>query len=162
MFYVPSRPLPPSTMILHALAARPTMASLMLVMLVMPVMLATPVMARQPVAVAEATDEAPGGMPKVPPLPEGTPEQLMQFITKLKQANVKPTSRKEMMAYMSDMAAVSLQAAEKILSQVKSTDALHDPAAKMKLESLMMLGRMGDEKAAAEMTAFAASLVNSP
>ena len=68
MFHVPSRPLPPSTMILHALAARPTMASLMLVMpvmLVMLAMLATPVMARQPVAVAAATDEAPGGMPTV-------------------------------------------------------------------------------------------------
>ena len=136
-------------------------------------MLATavaPVMARQPggksnaggVAQAEATDQPGRGALKVPPLPEGSPEQLMQFIDKLKQANFQPSSRQEMMAYMRDVAAVSLQAADKILAQVKPADAMHDRAAKMKLESLMMLGRLGDEKAAADMATYAASLVNSP
>jgi thiol-disulfide isomerase/thioredoxin len=109
--------------------------------------------------------DAPGAaqaMPKVPPLPEGTPEEMMQFIAGLKQANVRPASRKEMIAYMRDVAAVSLQAADKILAQVKPADPLHDPAAKMKLESLMMLGRFGDEKAAADMATYAATLINSP
>ena len=122
---------------------------------------ATLLMARQPGAVADAPGAA-QAMPKVPPLPEGTPEQMMQFIAGLKQANVKPASRKEMMAYMRDVAAVSLQAADKILAQVKPADPLHDPAAKMKLESLMMLGRFGDEKAAADMATYAATLTNSP
>ena len=122
---------------------------------------ATFLMARQPGAVAEGPAAA-QGMPKVPPLPEGTPEQMMQFIANLKQANVRPSSRKEMIAYMRDVAAVSLQAADKILAQVKPADPLHDPAAKMKLESLMMLGRFGDEKAAADMATYAATLINSP
>ena len=122
---------------------------------------ATLLMARQPGAVADAPGAA-QAMPKVPPLPEGTPEQMMQFIAGLKQANVRPASRKEMMAYMQDVAAVSLQAADKILAQVKPADPLHDPAAKMKLESLMMLGRFGDEKAAADMATYAATLTNSP
>ena len=122
---------------------------------------ATLLMARQPGAVADAPGAA-QAMPKVPPLPEGTPEQMMQFIAGLKQANVRPASRKEMMAYMRDVAAVSLQAADKILAQVKPADPLHDPAAKMKLESLMMLGRFGDEKAAADMATYAATLTNSP
>jgi len=122
---------------------------------------ATLLMARQPGAVADAPGAA-QAMPKVPPLPEGTPEQMMQFIAGLKQANVRPASRKEMMAYMRDVAAVSLQAADKILAQVKPADPLHDPAAKMKLESLMMLGRFGDEKAAADMATYAATLINSP
>jgi len=122
---------------------------------------ATLLMARQPGAVADAPGAA-QAMPKVPPLPEGTPEQMMQFIASLKQANVRPASRKEMMAYMRDVAAVSLQAADKILAQVKPADPLHDPAAKMKLESLMMLGRFGDEKAAADMATYAATLINSP
>ncbi|MCX7432193.1 MAG: TlpA disulfide reductase family protein [Planctomycetia bacterium] len=122
---------------------------------------ATLLMARQPGAVADAPGAA-QAMPKVPPLPEGTPEQMMQFIAGLKQANVRPASRKEMMAYMQDVAAVSLQAANKILAQVKPADPLHDPAAKMKLESLMMLGRFGDEKAAADMATYAATLINSP
>jgi len=118
-------------------------------------------MARQPGAVAEPPG-AKQGMPKVPPLPEGTPEQMMEFIANLKQANVRPASRKEMMAYMRDVASVSLQAADKILAQVKPADPLHDPAAKMKLESLMMLGRFGDEKAAADMATYAATLIDSP
>ena len=122
---------------------------------------ATLLMARQPGAVADAPGAA-QAMPKVPPLPEGTPEQMMQFIAGLKQANVRPASRKEMIAYMRDVAAVSLQAADKILAQVKPADPLHDPAAKMKLESLMMLGRFGDEKAAADMATYAATLINSP
>ena len=122
---------------------------------------ATLLMARQPGAVADAPGAA-QAMPKVPPLPEGTPEQMMQFIAGLKQANVRPASRTEMIAYMRDVAAVSLQAADKILAQVKPADPLHDPAAKMKLESLMMLGRFGDEKAAADMATYAATLINSP
>ncbi|MFM1996682.1 MAG: hypothetical protein RLZZ111_1069 [Planctomycetota bacterium] len=117
--------------------------------------------ARQPGAVAEPPGAA-KGMPKVPPLPEGTPEQLMQFIAELKQSSVRPSSRQEMMAYMKDVAAVSRQAADKILAQVKPGDPLHDPAAKMKLESLMMLGRLGDEQAAADMATYAATLINSP
>ena len=122
---------------------------------------ATLLMARQPGAVADAPGAA-QAMPKVPPLPEGTPEEMMRFVAGLKQANVRPASRKEMMAYMRDVAAVSLQAADKILAQVKPADPLHDPAAKMKLESLMMLGRFGDEKAAADMATYAATLINSP
>jgi thiol-disulfide isomerase/thioredoxin len=122
---------------------------------------ATLLMARQPGGGAEGVDAA-QGMPKVPPLPAGTPQEMMQFIANLKQANVRPTSRKEMMAYMRDVAAVSLEAADKILAQVKPADPLHDPAAKMKLESLLMLGRFGDEKAAAAMATYAATLINSP
>ena len=119
-----------------------------------------PAVARQPGATAEA--EAPAGKaPKVPPLPEGSPAELMQFIDGLKQSNVRPKSRPEMMAYLKDVATVSVQAADKILAQVKPTEKLHEEAAKMKLESLMMLGRLGDEKAAADMAAYAGTLVNS-
>jgi len=67
-----------------------------------------------------------------------------------------------MMAWLRDVAAVSVQAADKVLAKVKPTDKLHDEAAKMKLESLMMLGRLGDEKAAADMATYAQSLINSP
>jgi len=127
-----------------------------------------PLLAQQPGGRSNAVKGAPAaeqpgrGMPKVPPLPEGTPEELLQFVDSLKQANVQPSSRQEMMAYMRDVATVSRQAADKILAQVKPADKLHDRAAKVKLESLMMLGRLGDEKAAEDMAAYAASLVNSP
>jgi len=122
---------------------------------------ATLLMARQPGAVAEPP-EAAATLPKVPPLPEGTPQEMMEFIDSLKQANVRPASRKEMIAYMRDVATVSLQAANSILAKVQPADPFHDRAAKMKLESLMMLGRFGDEKAAADMASYAATLINSP
>jgi len=149
MFHVRSRLFSAPTVALFTIAAGLVVGS------------ATLLMARQPGAVAEGPAAA-QTLPKVPPLPEGTPQEMMQFIANLKQANVRPASRKEMIAYMRDVAVVSLQAADKILAQVKPADPLHDPAAKMKLESLMMLGRFGDEKAAADMATYAATLINSP
>jgi len=116
----------------------------------------------QPGAVESPPGREAAGMPKVPPVPEGTPEQLMAFVEGLKETNARPTSRQEMMAYMRDVSAASVQAANKILAQVKPGQKFHDEAATLKLESLMMLGRLGDEKAAAEMATYAQTLINSP
>ena len=144
---------------LHAHARKPLVLPFVVFTLAL-VVAPAHALARQPGAAVEA--EAPAGAtPKVPPLPEGTPEELMQFIDGLKQSNVRPKSRPEMMAYLKDVAAVSVQAADKILAQVKPTEKLHEDAAKKKLESLMMLGRLGDEKAAADMATFAGTLVDS-
>ena len=124
--------------------------------------------ALQPAATESAAEEAPvegaqpQSLPKVPPLPKGTPEELMAFVEKLKQVNPRPSSREEMMRYLGEVAKVQVQAADQILSQIKPSDDLYDDAAKLKLESLMMLGRMGDEKAAADMATFAQTLINSP
>jgi len=124
--------------------------------------------ALQPAATERAAEEAPvegaqsTSLPKVPPLPRGTPQELMAFIEKLKQVNPRPSSREEMMRYLGEVAKVQVQAADQILSQIKPSDDLYDDAAKLKLESLMMLGRMGDEKAAADMATFAQTLINSP
>lgn len=124
--------------------------------------------ALQPAATQRAAEEAPvegaqsTSLPKVPPLPKGTPQELMAFIEKLKQVNPRPSSREEMMRYLGEVAKVQVQAADQILSQIKPSDDLYDDAAKLKLESLMMLGRMGDEKAAADMATFAQTLINSP
>jgi formylglycine-generating enzyme required for sulfatase activity len=120
--------------------------------------------AKKPVVPKNSPSSRPrsSGTLVVPSLPEGSPQQLLDFIANLKETNVKPSSRDEMIAYMRDIAAVSLEAADKILGQVKPADPLHDAAAKMKLESLLILGRLGDEKAAAEMKAYAESQANSP
>jgi len=124
--------------------------------------------ALQPAATESAAEEAPvegaqpQSLPKVPPLPKGTPQELMAFVEKLKQVNPRPSSREEMMRYLGEVAKVQVQAADQILSQIKPSDDLYDDAAKLKLESLMMLGRMGDEKAAADMATFAQTLINSP
>ena len=66
------------------------------------------------------------------------------------------------MVYMQDVATVSVQAADVILKQIKPDDKIYNDTAKLKLESLMMLGRLGNEKASAEMAIFAQTLVDSP
>ena len=114
-------------------------------------------LARQP-AVAEPPAAAAGGGLKVPPLPAGTPAELLAFVEGLRQPTVRPKSREEMMSYMKDVATVTVQAADKILAQVQPADATAVQAAKLKLESLMMLGRLGDERAAADMVAYAKTL----
>ena len=124
-----------------------------------------PAFGEQPAAVAEAPISAQppaGKLPKVPPLPEGTPQELLAFIAGLKQENMRPSSREEMMVYMQDVATVSVQAADVILKQIKPDDKIYNDTAKLKLESLMMLGRLGNEKASAEMAIFAQTLVDSP
>ncbi|NBT13914.1 MAG: TlpA family protein disulfide reductase [Planctomycetia bacterium] len=123
---------------------------------------AAPRLAAQPAAAPPATGGTAAGLPKVPPVPEGTPQQLLEFVEGLKQSNARPKSREEMMAWMKEVAGASRQAADKILAQVQPGQKFHDEAATLKLESLMMLGRMGDEQAAADMAAYAKSLVNSP
>jgi len=121
----------------------------------------SPAFARQP-ATAEAPAAAAAGGLKVPPLPAGTPAELLAFVEGLRQPTVRPKSREEMMSYMKDVATVTVQAADKILGQVQPADATAVQAAKLKLESLMMLGRLGDEQSAAAMKAFAATLVKGP
>ena len=118
-------------------------------------------LARQPGALEAPPEKASAG-PKVPPLPEGTPEELMKFVAGLREPQERPKTRQEMMAYVRGVAAVSVQAADKILAQVKPDDKFHVEASKLKLESLMMLSRTGDEKAGADMAAFAKTLLESP
>jgi len=115
--------------------------------------------AAQGVGVAERP--AAGGL-TVPALPQGTPEELMKFVSTLRNPARQPKSREEMLAYMKGVATVSVQAADAILGQVKPGAKLHADATQLKLESLMMLGQMGDEKAEAAMVAFAGTLVDSP
>ncbi|NDC54637.1 MAG: TlpA family protein disulfide reductase [Planctomycetia bacterium] len=124
--------------------------------------LAAQAVAQPPNAVQPAPAGAGAALPQVPPVPDGTPQQLLDFVKGLKQSDARPASRQEMMAWMRDVAAASVAAADKILVQVKPGQQFHDEAASLKLESLMLLGRLGDEKAAADMAAYARSLIDSP
>ncbi|MBU6308569.1 MAG: TlpA family protein disulfide reductase [Planctomycetes bacterium] len=118
-----------------------------------------PVAARQPSATAEPA--AADGL-VVPPLPQGTPEQLLEFVAGLMPPKAQPKSREEAMTYLRDVAGVSVQAADTILAAVKPADPLYAKAAMLKLESLMRLSQFGDEQAAADMQKFAGVLATSP
>ncbi len=116
--------------------------------------------ARQPGAAATAQPNAVGLV--VPPLPQGTPEQLLEFVDGLLPPKTQPKSRQEMMKYITDVSRVSVEAADAILPKVPAADPLHVKAAKMKLESLMRLSQLGDEQAGKDMAAFAMTLENDP
>jgi thiol-disulfide isomerase/thioredoxin len=110
-----------------------------------------------------ATAEAPpaAGL-TVPVVPEGTPAELFAFVEEIRQPKVQPKSREQMMTFLQEVSRASVQAADKILAQVKADEKFGVDAAKLKLESLMMLGRLGDEQAAKDMAAYAATLTKSP
>jgi thiol-disulfide isomerase/thioredoxin len=116
---------------------------------------------RQPNAAATAEPGPAAGL-TVPPLPQGTPEQLLEFVEGLLPPKTQPKSRQEMMKYIADVSRVSVEAADAILPKVNAADPIHVKAAKLKLESLMRLGQLGDEQAGKDMAAFAATLATSP
>jgi thiol-disulfide isomerase/thioredoxin len=99
--------------------------------------------------------------PAGPLVPDGTPEQLFALIERLRNPEVKPANREEMLVYRERLANAEVQAAERILAQVKPGDPAHTRAARMKLDSLMMLGQMGSDRAEADMVVYAGQLVAS-
>ena len=117
--------------------------------------------ALQPAA-AEADAPAESGL-TVPELPaDASPEELLEFVGSLMPPKQRPRSREEMFAYIKGVSQLAVTAADKVLAQTKADDEFHAQAAKLKLESLSALGRLGDEQAAADMAAFAATLATSP
>ncbi len=101
------------------------------------------------------------GVPEIGEVPDGTPEELMEFIDGLRTKNFRPTSREQAMAFFKQVATTSTTVAEKILAQSKPGDDYYAKASKMKLESLTMLGQLGDQQAAEDAAAYAESLVDS-
>ncbi len=99
---------------------------------------------------------------RVPPVPEGTPAELMAFVEGLIPPKTQPKSREEMIAYIRGVADASVQVADKILAQVQATDPIYERAVKLKLEALMGLTRFGDDTASTALATFASGLVDSP
>ena len=69
------------------------------------------------------------------------------------------------MEYMKQVATATVAAAEKALVQIQPTDDSYEELATAKLESLMMLSRLGDQAAGAMLNQFAKSILansNSP
>jgi thiol-disulfide isomerase/thioredoxin len=101
------------------------------------------------------------GVPEIGEVPDGTPAELMEFIDGLRTKNFRPTSREQAMAFFQKVATTSVTVAEKILDQSKPGDDYYGPASKLKLESLTMLGQLGDQQAATAAADYAESLVDS-
>ena len=98
----------------------------------------------------------------IPPVPDGTPKEMLDYIRSIRQPAAQPTSREEMMKSMQSIATATVEAADKALSQLKDSDDLFDEAATAKLQSLMMLSRLGDAAASTDLQSFAKSLIEGP
>ena len=99
---------------------------------------------------------------EIPPVPKGTPEEMLDYIRTIRQNAAQPTSREEMMKSMQAIATATVEAADNALAQLKDSDELFDEAATAKLQSLMMLSRLGDTAASSDLQAFAKSLIEGP
>lgn len=114
-------------------------------------------------AAEPATDDAPAPRassrtPTVPPVPEGTPADLLAYIDKLADPAAMPTSRGRLRYYLRRAAAATVEATDKILAQTRPDDALHQRAVALKLDALETLREFGEPQAAAALATFAESL----
>ena len=99
---------------------------------------------------------------EIPPVPKGTPEELLNYIRTIRQNAAQPTSREAMMKSMQALATATVEAADRALAQLKDSDELFSEAAITKLQSLLMLSRLGDTAASAELQSFAKTLIDGP
>jgi len=116
--------------------------------------------ARMAAVAAEATAQATDSM--VPPVPDGTPEELLAFVEALGRPQTPPRSRQERRRYALEASAAAVQAADRVLAQVQPTDAFHAQAARIKLDGLETLAAEGDAQAGKELIAFAQGLAAGP
>ena len=109
---------------------------------------------------ADPSTEGPGNVQpqafSLAPVPDGSPEELLEYIRANRPGVVRPSSRDQ----MQQLAAAIVDASDKVLAQIKSTDDTFEEAAKAKLEGLAMLARLGAAEADVTLKQFAASLLN--
>lgn len=114
--------------------------------------------AGDPAADAAPPPRATSRTPAVPPVPEGTPADLLAYIEKLADPAAMPTSRGRLRYYLRRAAAATVEATDKILTQTQADDPLHQRALALKFDALETLRRFGEPDAAAALAAFAESL----
>ena len=93
--------------------------------------------------------------PTVPPVPDGTPAELMAYIEALSNPAMMPTSRGRLRYYLRRAAAATVEAAAKIRAQTGPDDALHERALVLELDALETLRQAGEPRAAEALAAFA-------
>jgi thiol-disulfide isomerase/thioredoxin len=110
---------------------------------------------------AEPPAEAPGRSARsgaVPPVPEGTPAELLAYIQTLADPAAMPKSRGRLRYYLRKAAASTVEAADKILAQTTRGEAPHDRALAVKFDALLTLQEFAEPGAAEALASFAASL----
>ncbi|MFN9368958.1 MAG: TlpA family protein disulfide reductase [Planctomycetia bacterium] len=112
--------------------------------------------------VDDAADDDRGRPARLPPVPDGTPAELLAYVEKISDPAAMPRSRGRKRYYMKRVGASYTEAADKILAQVKADDPLYVEAVQLKFDGFSMLKSLGDDKSTAARVEFARSLVDSP
>ncbi|MFN7811332.1 MAG: TlpA family protein disulfide reductase [Planctomycetia bacterium] len=107
-------------------------------------------------------DEGGGRVARLPPVPDGTPAEILAYVEKISDPAAMPRSKGRKRYYLKKVGAAYSAAADKILAQVKADDRLYVEAVQLKFDGFSMLKSMGDDKSAAARLEFARSLVDSP
>lgn len=118
-----------------------------------------------PAAAETAADDGPADAQadargRVPVVPDGTPQEILRFISRISDPAAVPRSKGRRRYYLKRAGAAFVEAADKILAQVAATDPLHAEAVRLKLDGFGLLEEMGDDKASAAAAAFARTLVD--
>jgi thiol-disulfide isomerase/thioredoxin len=99
----------------------------------------------------------------VPPLPDGTPEELLAFVANLQTTKVEPQSQEELLGYVKGICNRGIEAAERILASVPADDPNGLKAGRLKLQSLMMLSDIdAGGKPSRDLAAYAQALADGP
>lgn len=114
------------------------------------------------VSAAEPVTDAPprpaARTPTVPPVPTGTPTELLAYIESLADPAAMPSSRGRLRYYLRRAAAATAEAADKIIGQTKTEEPIHQRALALKFDALETLRQFGEPQAASALAEFAESL----
>lgn len=113
-------------------------------------------------AADDDADEREPRAARVPPVPDGTPAEILRYVESISDPAAMPRSRGRRRYYMKRIAAAFVEAADRLLAKVAADDPLYPEAVRLKYDGLSMLDEMGDKEAMPAMTAFARTLVDSP
>ncbi len=114
-----------------------------------------------PASRAEAPTAAPGRTVRsgvVPPVPAGTPAELLAYIDALAEPAAMPKSRGRLRYYLRKAAAATAEAADRMLAQTTRGEAVHDRALALKFDALLTLQEFAEPGAAEALATFAASV----
>ena len=107
------------------------------------------------VAPAPASAVRPAAL-QVPPLPDGSPAQLLEFVESLRTPAVEPATNEEWRRYVETVCLRGIEAADRIRAQAAPADESYIAASRLKLDSLLIRADLAEEQTAAADAANAA------
>jgi thiol-disulfide isomerase/thioredoxin len=119
---------------------------------------AGPSRAEEPPATQQSDDAPTSRRSGVPPVPEGTIDELLDYIETINDPARSPESRGRRRYHQRKVLANTVEAVDKILAHLPADDPRRTEAVGLKFAALEDLERLGDPKAAEMLAAFAATL----